>query len=110
MNLNVTSPLNRYLLYVLSWAIDPLETLLRPNDFLRGGDVVPDDLSPTMLMMLGGWNALILEGRLVAANLNRVLDKLGNDFDLTVMVQRAMLHAERSVHLSRMGDNAEESL
>ncbi|PBK82054.1 hypothetical protein ARMGADRAFT_1038937 [Armillaria gallica] len=110
MNLNDTSPLNRYLLYVLSWAIDPLETLLRSNDFLRGGDVVPDDLSPTMFMMLGGWNALILEGCLVVANLNRVLDKLGNDFHLTVMVQRAMLHAERSIHLYRMGDNAEESL
>lgn len=102
LQLEQSSPLHRSLLHGLALGVDYVERLVRRADFLAGGGAAAGNLSPSMLVALGGWNSLIVEARLSVVSLDRVLDKLGDDFDLILLVQRSIIHAEKSVHLSRM--------
>ncbi|KAK0213866.1 hypothetical protein EDD85DRAFT_799010 [Armillaria nabsnona] len=73
--INPPASVSKPLAIILSQFIEPLETLWRKNDFLHGGENVPDTLSVTMLMALSNWEALVMEAHLALVNLERVLDK-----------------------------------
>lgn len=99
--INPPASVSKPLAIILSRFVEPLETLWRKNDFLRGGENVPDTLSVTMLMALSNWEALVMETRLALVNLERVLDKVSGNLDVAISLQHSVIHVERNIQLSR---------
>ncbi|KAK0494006.1 hypothetical protein EDD18DRAFT_1107514 [Armillaria luteobubalina] len=87
--------------FLLTYFIEPLESLWRKDDFLWGGELVPDMISPMMLVTLANWEALLMETRLVLANLERLVDKMVGDLDVVIGLQYAAIHIEKNIQLSR---------
>ncbi|KAK0502074.1 hypothetical protein EDD18DRAFT_1100569 [Armillaria luteobubalina] len=109
IQLNPAGSLHNSFLYVISFIVDHIEIMIRRNDFMMG-DAVPREFSPSMLMALGGWNVLVMDTRVALVSLDRVLNKLSDDFDLTLLVQRSIIHAERNVHLTHILSSLDETL
>ncbi|KAK0429780.1 hypothetical protein EV421DRAFT_1745120 [Armillaria borealis] len=87
ININITS-YPGFLAYAMISIVDPIESMFRRGDFLRGGDHIPSDISPAMLLALGHWDLLVLETQLAIANVERIIDRLGDDFDLALSNQQ----------------------
>ncbi|KAK0505150.1 hypothetical protein EDD18DRAFT_1098546 [Armillaria luteobubalina] len=109
IQLNPAGSLHNSFLYVISFIMDHIEIMIRRNDFMMG-DAIPREFSPLMLMALGGWNVLVMDTRVALVSLDRVLNKLSDDFNLTLLVQRSIIHAERNVHLTRILSSLDETL
>lgn len=93
-------PVTKPLAFILMHFIEPLESLWRKDNFLRGGELVPDMISPTMLVAIANWEALLMETRWVLANLGRLVDKMVGDLDVAIGLQRAAIHIEKNIQLS----------
>ncbi|KAK0468955.1 hypothetical protein IW261DRAFT_1573265 [Armillaria novae-zelandiae] len=102
-------PVAKPLAFILTHFIEPLESLWRKDDFLRGGEFVPDTISPTMLVAIANWEALLMETRLVLANLERLVDKMVGDLDVAIGLRRAAIHIEKNIQLSRRSSAPLES-
>ncbi|KAK0472125.1 hypothetical protein EDD18DRAFT_1370527 [Armillaria luteobubalina] len=94
-------PVAKPFAFLLTYFIEPLESLWRKDDFLWGGELIPDTISPTMLVALANWEALLMETRLVLANLERLVDKMVGDLDVAIGLRRAAVHIEKNIQLSR---------
>ncbi|SJL11841.1 uncharacterized protein ARMOST_15252 [Armillaria ostoyae] len=102
-------PVAKPLAFILTHFIEPLESLWRKDDFLRGGELVPDTISPTMLVAIANWEALLMEMRWVLVNLERLVDKMVGDLDVAIGLRRAAIHIEKNIQLSRKSSAPFES-